>query len=162
MQEATYTLKKGTEFPERFAGLEARYSLPSTLDEIRALVAPEANADEVIVAGFNGQGYNLSVQKRIKDVLASEAVKEMTPEEGLAHAIQVATTAKLGAPRTRAAGGGAKAKVERAEARADAAVATAAEMYRRLPKNLRRQMREVIVSQGVLTEAQLDEIDSEG
>lgn len=159
MREATYTLKKGTEFPERFAGLEARYNLPETLDEIRALVAEGVNADGVIVAGFNGQGYNLSVQKRIKEILASEAVKEMTPAEAVAYAAENATAMRLGAPRV--VSGTKKERVEKAEAKATAAVGLAAEMYRRLPKNLRRQMREQILAGGILTEQQLDEIDNE-
>lgn len=160
MREATYTLKKGTEFPERFAGLEARYTLPETLDEIRALVDPSVeDVDAVIVAGFNGQGYNLSVQKWIKDALASDAVKDMEPEAAVAAAVEAATQRKLGAPTVRS--GTKKERVEKAEARATAAVSLAAEMYRRLPKNLRKQMRDQIVAQGVLTEAQLDEIDNE-
>lgn len=159
MREATYTLKKGTEFPERFAGLEARYNLPETLDEIRALVAEGVDPEQVIVAGFVGQGYNLSVQKWIKDTLASDAVKEMTPEAAVAYAVEQAAAKRLGAPAVRS--GTKKERVERAEAKATAAVGLAAEMYRRLPRNLRKQMREQIVAQGVLTEAQLDEIDSE-
>lgn len=160
MREATYTLKKGSEFPERFAGIEARYNLPETLDEIRALVDPQVqDVDAVIVAGFNGQGYNLSVQKWIKDFLQTDAVKDLDPAAGVAAAVEHATSRKLGAPRV--ASGTKKERVEKAEARATAAVSLAADMYARLPKNLRRQMRDQILAGGILTEADLDRIDSQ-
>lgn len=160
MRESTFKLKKGTEFPERFAGLEARYNLPETLDEIRALVDSQVqDVDAVIVAGFVGQGYNLSVQKWIKDFLATDAVKDMEPEAAVAAAVEHATTRKLGAPRV--VSGSKKERVEKAEARATAAVGLATDMYRRLPKNLRAQMRKQILAGGILTEQQLDEIDAE-
>jgi hypothetical protein len=160
MREVTFKLKKGTEFPERFAGIEARYMLPETLDEIRGLVDPSVqDVDGVIVAGFNGQGYNLSVQKYIKDFLATDAVKEMSPEEGVAAAVSHATSRKLGAPRV--ISGTKKERVEKAEARANASVSLALDMYRRLPRGMRKQFREQILEGGILTAAQLDEVDAE-
>ena len=159
--EQTYKLRKGTEFPERFADNEVTYAVPSTLDEIRALIDDSVeDKDSVIVAGFNGQGYALGIQKRIKDVLASEAVKEMDVAAALAHAVKTAVETKLGAPRTRGEGGK-QGKVAKAEARAESAVELARTMYRAMPRNLRKSVRPAVLAQGVLTETDLDAIDAE-
>lgn len=158
-EERTYELKEGTEFPHRFAGLVATYNVPSTLDEIRALIDDSVeDPDSVIVAGFNGQGYALSVQKRIKTILASDEVAEMTPEEAVAHAVQKASSEKIGAPRTRASGP--RGKVAKAEAERDAAKTVARDMYARLSASQKKQFRPMLIEQGTFTEEELDEIDA--
>lgn len=158
-KEVTFKLKKGTEFNERFAGLEARYNVPETLEEVRALFDTSVtDVDAAIVAGFNGQGYSLGRQKRIKDILGSDAVKDMTPEEGVAFAAEKANAEKLGAPRTRG-DGTKKDKVAKAEAKAEAATTAARDMYLKMPAALRKQFRPTLLAQGTFTEAELDEMD---
>ena len=162
MTEVTYDLSKTKEIPERFRSGEVKYNLPSTIEEIRGLVAEGVDADEVIVAGFNGQGYRLSIQKRIKDILASDAVKEMDGPAGIAHAVQVATSEKLGAPRARGTGGS-KGKVAQAEAKAASAVDTILDMYRQMPAALRKKFRPQILEKNPqVTAEQLDAVDAEG
>lgn len=158
MTEVTYSLSNTKQVPDRFRGdHELRYNLPSTVDEIRALVADGVDPDEVIVAGFNGQGYRLSIQKRIQDILSSDAVKDMTVEEGLAHAVKTATEEKLGKPAAR--GESKRGKVAKAEARAEKATNTAAELYRILNAAQRKQVRKTTTDEETL--ALFDQIDNE-
>jgi hypothetical protein len=159
MTEVTYDLSKTKEVPERFRTAEVKFNLPSTVEEIRALVHEEANFDEVLVGYFNGQGYRLGVQKRIKDLLASKDWEGLDAEEGIRKAVEQATTEKLGAPRQRAAGG-TKGKVAKAEAAAEQARTSALEMYKAMPQALRKKFRQQLLDAGTLTAEQLDEADA--
>jgi hypothetical protein len=162
MRETTFKLREGSEFPVRFAGHEVTYNVPQTLDEIRALLAPEANEEEVIVGFFNGQGYNLTVQKAIKAYLATDEAAKLDVGEALSAAVTKATEGQLGAPRVKGEGKG--TKVARAEAKAEGATEGALAMYRAMPAKLRAQLREQVIetSKGAITADMLDSIDAEG
>lgn len=185
MAENTFKTKKGTEFPERFAGAEIKYTTPdavegvSTADLVTALqtgaplpenvrqtllnlasrINPEADFAAVLVATFNGQGLNLSVQKRIKDELADEKHKDAETGAVLGAAGTVAEAFRLGMPRAKGTGG-TSGKVAKAEAKAEAAVNTALDMYRKLSPALRKQFRPQLLALGNVTEEQLDDVDA--
>ena len=159
MKEVTFKLNKDKGIPDRFKSLEAKFMIPETLDEIRSLVSDDvADKDAVIVAGFNGQGYSLGRQKRIKDILAGEEVKKIEDAaEALAFAVKKASDEKLGAPRPR--GEGKAAAVAAAEAKAEKMTNTARDMYLKMAAPLRKQFRPQLIADGVFTEAELDEMD---
>jgi hypothetical protein len=168
--ERKFKLKKGTEFPEAYAGIEVRYTTPDTLAEIEGLIDPSVPADKresVIVSGFNGQGYSLSVQKRIKDLLntkeAAARLKAGGPGDTAPEIAQdmadKASKEKLGAPRAK--GEGTSGKVAKAEAKAEAATSTARNMYLKMPAAMRKQFRPELLAAGTFTEEQLDEMDAE-
>lgn len=165
MREVTFKLKKGTEFPEVFAGLEARYSVPETMAELRERFAAEVtDVDAAIVAGFNGQGYSLGIQKKIKDALNSKAVGERlaAKEDPAAIVADVAakvSAEKIGAPRVK--GEGKKDKVAKAEAKAEAATNAARDMYLKMSAAQRKQFRPMLLAQGTFTEEELNSMDAE-
>jgi hypothetical protein len=142
------------EFPVAFE------SVRQTLLSVAERFAPDADFAEVLIAKINGQGLRLDVQKTIKDYLSdtNAAHKELTLEEALAAATQVAADYRAGTPRAK--GEGKSSKVAKAEARASAAVNTALDMYKNLDGALRAQYRPMLISGGMATAEELDEIDS--
>lgn len=157
MQEINFTLAKTNEVPDRFRASELTFEIPATLAEVRGLVADGVDADEVLVDYFNRQ-YRLAIQKRIKDILASDAVKEMDVAAAIEHAVTKATSERLGAPRAK--GEGRKSKVAQAEAKATAAIDAARQMYLAMPAAMRKQFRPQLLASGQFTEQQLDEMDA--
>ena len=130
-------------------------NLDATLESLRGFVAPEADFGTVLVSMFNGSGYNLFVQKKIKDALGPDV------EGASLEAVQATVDGvlRVGAPRAKGApreGG----KVAKAEAKATAALNTAAQMYGALSPDQRPLFRDQILALGGVTEEQLDEAAS--
>lgn len=63
MQERIFTLKKGTEVPDRFDGVTVPFQVPASLDEARKVCEGDESR---LVAIFN-QAYALNLQKSVKD-----------------------------------------------------------------------------------------------
>lgn len=166
MRETTYKLKKGTEFPVQYADITVTLPAPSTLDEVRGLFdAAVSDVDAAIVAGFNGQGYVLGRQKRVKELLNSEKyeTRRKAGEDVATLAADAATEAtneKLGAPRTRGTGTK-KDKVAAAEAKAEKATNFAKTFYLSMNASQRKQARPQMLAEGIFTEAELDEMDAD-
>ena len=164
MREVKYTFTKenGLEYPARFKGQAVTYQLPETLDEFRsARIAPDANADDVIMGAINGQGLSLTIQKSLKDKAASIA-DDVPLEDAVATLTDHAANFRLGAPRAKGEGTGRKnGKVAAAEAKADAAVTAALDLYRTMPRNLRSKVRDQLLASNVVTAEELDAVDAE-
>ena len=117
MAEQVYNLRSN-EIPKRFHGSSIRIQTPdvvagdlnATLDNILRFCDPSGDPAQVILDSFNGQAYQLDVQKAIKDYLASDEVKEMSLEEALAGAQELANAHRYGVKAKRAGGDPAKAK----------------------------------------------------
>jgi hypothetical protein len=180
MKEYSYELPStGKEFPARFGGRTLTYELPSTLDEYRALVDSSVeDVDAVLVSNLvdTNQGLNLRVQKFIKARLDSKeapapaaadateeqiAEQEATVQAFIDKALADALAAKIGAPRAKGEGSGAKVKKELDTARAalEATRAALQEAYTGLPKNTRKSFRDKLLAQGTFTAEELDAMD---
>lgn len=180
MHQVTFKLTKdnGLEYPARFKGAEITYDLPDTLEEFRAtrvdaaVAADEEKFGKLVAERINGQGTSLTIQKSVKDFLASAKV-EGKPADGdtpateplsLEDAIKAATdhaaAFRFGAPREPSTGKP-NGKVKAAEQARDAAVEEAIEMYAMLPKNLRAKARErLLAGKSGVTAEQLDAVDA--
>lgn len=169
--EDVFKLNKTKEIADRFRGdHEIRYMVPvavpgdvdATLANIRAFVAPDADFATVLVQKFNGQGFVLDVQKRIKDALAPGAVADdVSVEEALRQAGEAARGFRLGVKRERTAGTGkATGKLAQAEAKLAQVSNTTLELYRAMKPAQRAQMREMILASGAVTAEQLDAVDA--
>lgn len=169
--EDAFKLNKTKEIADRFRGdHEIRYMVPvavpgdvdATLANIRAFVAPDADFATVLVQKFNGQGFILDVQKRIKDALAPGAVEDtVSVEEALAAAGEAARSFKLGVKRERTGGGKASGKVAQAEAKAASAINLLLAQYKMMKPAQRAQMRQMIIDSGAATAEQLDNVDQD-
>lgn len=162
MSEFTFKLKSDAkEYPARFGGNEVKLTLPESLDGVRGMIEDGADQDAVILGLVIGQGLRLSKQKRVKDVLASDAVKDMDVPAAIAHARDQAESMKLGAPRAKGEGGRRSKRVAEAEAKAENATTALRETYKAVPAAVRKSLRADFLSRGVFTEEQLGEMDAE-
>lgn len=170
MKENTYKLVAKA-IPDRFKGHEIVLTEPETREEALACVADDVGDESAkIVALANSQTVILTKQKRVKIVLDSEKytldgtehnLKEMDVAAVLEIARRAGEAEKIGKPRERSAGGSAKARVEKAEAKAAAATNLLAASYKRLNKSARADMREQLIADGVFTAEELDALDAE-
>lgn len=96
MQERIYTLKKGTEVPAQFDGVTIPFSIPSTLEEVKAV----CNGDEKTLVAIFNQAHALNVQKDVK----ASAMEEGATVESLR---KDAVDFKYGTVRVRGAATGA-------------------------------------------------------
>lgn len=149
------------EYPARFGGHEVTLTLPETMDEVRGLVADGQDADAVVLGLITGQGLRLTKQKKVKDVLGSDDVKELSVEQAIAKARAEAESMKLGAPRAKGEGGRRSKRVAEAEAKAETATSALRETYLAVPAAVRKNLRKQLLAQGVFTEEQLDELDQQ-
>lgn len=179
MHQVTFKLTKdnGLEYPARFKGSEVTYDLPDTLEEFRttrvdtAVATDEEKFGKLVAERINGQGTSLTIQKAVKDFLASAkvegkaaegdtpAVEALSIEDALRAATDFAAAFRFGAARE-AGTGKPNGKVKAAEAARDAAVEEALELYTMMPKNLRAKARERMLAKGTATAEQLDAIDN--
>ena len=173
-----WKIKDGsTEVPARFHGQEIVYSKPSTADELRSIIDravekhnkahadKQVTRDDVVYGLAMNQGYNLNVQKRVKDILDSDAVKELGVAEAIAYAVKTANDEEAGAriPGT-TRGEGRASKVKAAEAKAARSEAKVADLteqlrlaYTSMAKNARATWAAGLLEKGLVTQEQLDE-----
>lgn len=168
MRQTTFKLNKGSEYPERFKGHEVRLDVPETMDELRGFVAQDApDADAAIVGAVNGQGLLLTMQKTVKSTLASDDVKELDVPAALEAARKAAQGTRIGAPRARGEGRASKvskltAEKEQLASKVDAALEAVQNAYLTMPKGMRKSYGEQLVTAGVLTAEQVEELDNRG
>lgn len=161
---ANNTLKLTAGVPDRFIGHEVTYEtvaavpgdVEATLENARKLVDPEADFAEVVADMFNGYGFTYKANSAIKAFLKSDEAAKMTVEEALAGAAKAANATRLGSKPTRTGGGGSSAKKA-----LDSVVQATLNSYREASTSDRKRFRPLILAQGQVTEAQLDEIDAE-
>ena len=167
-----YSLKNTKQVMDRFKGDHVfTYRVPAigedleqTLRNIRAVVAEDADFNAVLIGKFNGQGWHLDVQKKIQDFLGQgnvEALKDVSTEDALRMAQEMADAHRLTNVRTRSASPKQAGKVAQAEAKAAKAQQTAIGAYRLLPLDLRAQYRERLLALGGITAEEMDAADAE-
>lgn len=184
MKTHKWTLKKGsTEFPDRFGGQEVEYQEPTETAELTAQIdkvlakhngqdpKPEKTytRDDILFDMSLNQGWNLNFQKRVKDLLNDESLKDKSVSESLAWALRKAADDLSGVkiPGTRRGEGkGTKvaritAEKEKAEKKADSATAALELAYTQMPKAARATFAARLIEQGILTKERLAELDAQ-
>lgn len=184
MKSHKWTLKKGsTEFPDRFGGQEVEYQEPTETSELTAQIdkvlakhngqdpKPEKTytREDILFDMSLNQGWNLNFQKRIKDLLNDESLKEQSVSAALAWALKRAVDENAGVkiPGTRRGEGkGSKvaritAEKEKVEKKAESAVAALEKAYLQMPKAARAAFAAGLVEQGILTKERLAELDAQ-
>lgn len=170
MAENTLKLSdKGTEYPSRFGGNEVTYPVlepvagdpHATLDRFLAEFVAEdvQDAGKLVADYLNGYGITYRRNGIVKRVLDSDDVKELSVEDALARAAEVAAADRITDVSKKGEGKGSKIKA--AEAKAEGALNTARTMYLGLTASQRKQFRPMLLAQGTFTEQQLDELDAE-
>ncbi len=160
MTETTFKLDAKA-ISTRFQGQEVKLLIPSTRTEALAFVADSVGDEDArIVALANSQTVALSKQKKVKDVLGSDAVKDMDVPTALEYARKEAEALQIGAPRSRTGGGSAKVRAENAEKRVEAANGILRDSYLQAPKAFRKTLRDSLLAGEIFTAAELDEMDA--
>lgn len=185
MAEREFTTSdSGKEFPARFGGIVVRYSVPdvvpgdldATIENLKGVIHPDADPATVIGGRFNGQGYDLEMQKRAKSFLGREEGEKGAKKSVHADKTVEQVTEELFAyvasddcrllknPPVAGEGAGSKAKAELAAEKAKVAALTDSvkETYLDLPANHRAKMRAKLLGRGApYTEELLAGWDSE-
>lgn len=166
-QNVFKTTDKGSEYPSRFGGLEIRYDIVeavpgdphATLDAflnrfVKEDATPEERA-EIVADYFNGYGLTYRLNGIAKRILNDEKNADKSVEEVLNIVAEKLASDRIGAVAKREGSG----KV--AKAKDEGKKEGALDLYRRLTATQRKNLRPVILSQGILTEEDLDAVDAE-